>query len=161
MFDLLKKLLGGEDGAVMPLPGPGAGPSPEEMRAAACVLFLELAWADEEFSKEERVHLHGVIKRHFGMEDQEADSLLEFAESERLKAVDLWQFTTLIREHYSLGQKMVLAEAMWGLVYSDGVLSSHEGYLIRKLSKLLDIKMGYLSEAKRRWEGEDSNHGID
>lgn len=161
VFDLLKKLLAGGADAEMAVSDPGRGPSPEELRLAACVLFLELAWADEEFSEEERIHLHGVMKRHFGLEDEEAGALLVAAEAERSKAVDLWQFTTLIREHYSIGQKMVLAEAMWGLVYSDGVLSSHEGYLIRKLSKLLNIKIGYLSEAKRRWEVEKFNGGID
>ena len=40
---------------------------------------------------------------------------------EREEAVDLWQFTNLIAENYSTGQKMVLAEIMWGLVYSDSV----------------------------------------
>jgi uncharacterized tellurite resistance protein B-like protein len=161
VFDLLKKLLAGGADAEMAVSDSERGPSPEELRLAACVLFLELAWADEEFSQEEQVHLHGVIKRHFGLEDEEADALLTTAEAERSKAVDLWRFTTLIREHYSIGQKMVLAEAMWGLVYSDGVLSSHEGYLIRKLSNLLNIKIGYLSEAKRRWEVENLNGGID
>lgn len=29
--------------------------------------------------------------------------------------MELWAFTTLIRERYSVGQKMVLGEAMWGL----------------------------------------------
>lgn len=160
MIEKLKRILvGGEAGAV-PGPPPESGPSDEDMRLAVCVLLLELAWADEEFSDEEQKHLLGIVQRHIGVDDIEAAELLARAEEERARAVDLWQFTYLIREHYSIGQKLVLAEAMWGLVYSDGVLSSHEGYLLRKMSKLLDLKIGYLSEAKRRWE-ESSSPGID
>ena len=76
------------------------------------------------------------------------------AERQRNTAVDLWQFTTLIKQHYSVGQKMVLAETMWGLVYSDGELSSKEEYLMRKICGLLDLKPGYLSAARKRVEGD-------
>jgi uncharacterized tellurite resistance protein B-like protein len=132
---------------------PGAGGAPgRDVRLAACALLLELAHADDEFSGEERQHLEGAVRRHFGLDRGEADELIRFANTERRRAADLWQFTTLIREHYSLGQKMVLAEIMWGLVFSDGELSAHEDYLMRKVSKLLDLEMAYLSEARKRAE---------
>jgi uncharacterized tellurite resistance protein B-like protein len=41
---------------------------------------------------------------------------------------------------------------MWGLVFADGELSDHEDYLMRKLANLLDLEVGYLSEARRRAE---------
>jgi uncharacterized tellurite resistance protein B-like protein len=70
-----------------------------------------------------------------------------------------------VAEHYSLGQKMVLAEAMWGLVYSDGELASREDYLMRKISGLLRLEPGYLAEAKKRVEEhqppeEESSSGL-
>ncbi len=70
--------------------------------------------------------------------------------------MDLWTFTNLVAEHYSLGQKMVLAEAMWGLVYSDGELGSREDYLMRKISGLLRLEPGYLAEARKRVEEHQS-----
>ena len=45
---------------------------------------------------------------------------------------------------------MVLAEVMWGLVYADGQLAKHESYLMRKLSSLLELRPGYLAEARKR-----------
>jgi uncharacterized tellurite resistance protein B-like protein len=39
---------------------------------------------------------------------------------------------------------------MWGVVYSDGELSSREEYLMRKISPLLGLEVGYLSEARNR-----------
>lgn len=121
-----------------------------DIRLAACALLLELAHADEEFTDMERQHLRGAIRRQYGLDRHQAEELLRMAERERAKAVDLWQFTTLIRRHYSPGQKMVLAEIMWGLVLADGELVSREDYLMRKISNLLDLKPGYLAEARRR-----------
>lgn len=121
-----------------------------DLRLAACALLLELAHADDEFTADERQHLENAVRRHYGLDRAQAEELLALAERARRDATDLWQFTNLIREHYSTGQKMVLAEIMWGVVYSDGELSTREDYLMRKLSYLLDLKIGYLSEARSR-----------
>ncbi len=124
--------------------------SEADLRLAACALLLELAHADDEFSEDERFHLEGVIRRQFLMEDEDASELIALAQKEWAQAVDLWQFTHLIAENYSIGQKMVLLEAMWGLVYADGDLASHEDYLMRRISNLLGLKPGYLAEARKR-----------
>jgi uncharacterized tellurite resistance protein B-like protein len=43
----------------------------------------------------------------------------------------------------------LLAELMWGVIMTDGEIGRHEGYLLRKIANLLDLKPGYLSEARR------------
>ncbi len=123
-----------------------------ELRLAACALLLELAHADDEFTDGERVHLEYAVRRQFGLDEDQASELVCLAEEQRAEAVDLWSFTNLIAEHYSLGQKMVLAEAMWGLVFSDGDLAKREDYLMRKISGLLRLEPGYLAEARKRVE---------
>lgn len=135
-----------------------AGVQARELRLAACALLLELAHADHEFTDDERQHVENAVRRHWGLDEAQASELLTLAEAERARATDLWQFTRLIRENYSPGQKMVLAEVMWGVVYSDGELSSREEYLLRKISPLLGLEVGYLSEARNRvqrdWRAE-------
>lgn len=128
-----------------------------DIRLAACALLLELAYADDQFTEDERQHLRNAIRRQYGLDQAQADKLLRMAERERAEAVDLWQFTNLIKHEYSLGQKMVLAEIMWGLVYSDGDLARREDYLMRKISNLLDLEAGYLSAARQRVEGGESD----
>jgi len=123
-----------------------------DLRLAACALLLELAYADDDFTEDERVHLEGAVQRQFGLDEEQALKLIHLAEEQREQSVDLWTFTNLIADNYSLGQKMVLAEAMWGLVFSDGELASREDYLMRKISGLLRLEPGYLSEARRRVE---------
>jgi uncharacterized tellurite resistance protein B-like protein len=67
----------------------------------------------------------------------------------RASSIDHFQFTRLIDQHYDLGQKMVLAEIMWGVILADGKLADHETYLIRKLGNLLNLEPGYLAQARR------------
>jgi len=126
----------------------------KDIRLAACALLLELANADDEFTDDERLHLESAVRRQFGLDAAEAEKLLDLAQQAREEAVDLWQFTNLIAENYSTGQKMVLAEVMWGLVYSDGDLASKEDYLMRKICNLLRLEPGYLAEARQRYKGE-------
>lgn len=128
------------------------GPNAEDLRVAACALLLEVAYADDHFSADERKHLRNLVRRHFGLKREAVDELIVLADDERRRRVDMWGFANLIREHYSIGQKMVLAEAMWGLVLADGNLAGREDYIMRKISALLGLKPGYLSEAKRRHE---------
>ena len=131
-------------------PTPGSAPSPatEPAALAACVLLLELAHADGEFSDAERTHLEQILERHFALPAESGRALLAEAERERQGSVDHFSFTQQIKREYDLGQKMVLAQAMWGLVLADGEISDHEHYLTRKISNLLDLEPGYSSAAK-------------
>jgi len=128
------------------------GPGAEELRIAACALLLEVANADDYFSEDERKHLRSLVRRHFGLRRAAADELIALAEEERRGSVDLWGFTNLIRAPYSTGQKLVLAEAMWGVVLADGELASREDYIMRKISGLVGLETGYLAAARRRRE---------
>jgi len=118
------------------------------LHVAACALLLELAYADNNFTEGERAHIEAVLQRHFGLDAETASSLIELADAERKSSSDLYQFTSLIRDSYDLGQKTLLAEIMWGLILTDGEIARHEGYLLRKIGNLLDLKPGYLAQAR-------------
>jgi uncharacterized tellurite resistance protein B-like protein len=122
----------------------------QRLHIAACALLLEIAYADEAFSDAERIHIEAVMQRHFDLDEETAQALIELAEAERSRAIDLYQFTSLIRDNYDLGQKTLLAEIMWGLVLTDGDVQRHESYMLRKIANLLDLEPGYLSTARKR-----------
>ena len=129
---------------------PAETPSgPADIRLAACALLLELAYADEEFSPAERTHLEAALRRHFGLDSATAREVIDLAQAERQTSVDHYQFARTIAQHYDLGQRMVLAEVMWGIVLADGEISRHESYLMRKLANLLDLAPAYLAQARR------------
>jgi uncharacterized tellurite resistance protein B-like protein len=80
--------------------------------------------------------------------------LIELAEKERRRSVDQFQFTRLITAQYDVGQRMVLAEAMWGVILADGQIARHETYLVRRLAHLLDLEPAYLAQARRAAGGD-------
>lgn len=131
------------------------GEARHRLQLAACALLLELAHADEEFSSVERTHIEAVLRRHFALGEEEARELMRLAESERASSIDLYQFTSLIRSSYTLGQKTLLAEVMWGLILADGEIARHEAYLLRKIANLLDLEPGYLAAARKRAAGDE------
>ncbi|HEX9580659.1 MAG TPA: TerB family tellurite resistance protein [Gemmatimonadales bacterium] len=119
------------------------------VQLAACALLLELAYADGEFSLQEQDHIEAALGRHFGLDEVTARELIALAERERAQSIDHFQFTRLIAEQYDLGQKMVLAEIMWGVILADGQVLQHESYLVRKLAHLLDLEPAYLAQARK------------
>ena len=127
-----------------------ATPNVDPVHLAACSLLLEVAYADGVFSPEERAHLEQVLERHFSLPADSGQLLIELAEKERGGSIDHFQFTRVLNERYDVGQKMVLAEVMWGLVLADGQIAEHEHYLTRKIANLLELEPGYLSTAKAR-----------
>ena len=144
MLDAIRAILSGDketQSAEVP-----AGVDPVHL--AACALLLDIAHADGEFSEAERAHLEDVLARHFGLEGDRGHQLLQIAEDERRRSVDHFRFTSVLMRNYDIGQKMVLAEVMWGLVLADGEIAEHEHYLTRKISNLLELPPAYLSTAK-------------
>jgi uncharacterized tellurite resistance protein B-like protein len=123
--------------------------SAERIQLAACALLLELAYADNEFSPEERRHIENSIERLFGLDGAAGAELLRLAEAARAASLDQFQFTRLIVAEYSLAQKVALAEVMWGVILADGRLSDHEAHLVRKMASLMQLEPAYLAEARR------------
>jgi uncharacterized tellurite resistance protein B-like protein len=131
-----------------PVDGPvSAGPRPVEL--AACALLLELAHADGEFTHEEQHQIERTLMHHFRLDEATGAELLKLAEAERAQSLDHFQFTRLIANEYDLGQKMVLAEVMWGVILADGHLSDHEAHLVRKLASLMQLEPAHLAQARQ------------
>jgi len=149
MFDALKAIFARTGGA----PDPGDPAPDRSLQIAACALLLEMAHADRDFSEIERRHIEEIAMRQFELDADEARALMAVAEQARSRAIDLHQFTSLVSQHYDEGQRMVLAELLWRIVYADGTLADAEAQLARKIGMLLDLRPGYLSEARRRATG--------
>lgn len=143
LVDSIRSLLRPSTEAAAPAPG-----APNPVHVAACALLLEVAYADGEFADAERAHLESVLARQFGLDEEAGRRLIELAEAERVRSIDYFQFTSVLQREYDLGQKMVLAEIMWGLVLADGAIAEREQYLTRKIANLLDLEPAYLSQAK-------------
>jgi len=127
-------------------PGPGSDP----VAIAACALLLEIAHADENFTSEERERIARHAREDLGVPAEDVREVLRLAEEARRESVDLYQFTKLVTEGFSREQRLRLIEAIWGVVYSDGVLTAVEGQLARRIAELLGFQHPEVQAARER-----------
>lgn len=119
-----------------------------DIRIATCALFLEMANIDGEFSEEEKSSILSILKDEYDLSDEYAAELLETANEELKRSIDLWQFSRLINQNYSMEEKIQIIEMLWKVVYTDKILDKHEDYLIHKLANLLRLTHKQLIDAK-------------
>ena len=154
MIDLVKKFFNKTQGTSS---RDAAGGDTHDIRVATCAILLEMAHIDEEFDAAEQERILDILKRHYQLGDAYADTLLQTADQEREGSIDLWRFTRLINQHYSLEEKFRIIEMIWKIAYEDGRLDKHEDYLAHKLADLLHIDHKRLIQAKLRvskmWNG--------
>ncbi|MCH8170468.1 MAG: TerB family tellurite resistance protein [Bacteroidetes bacterium] len=144
MFDYLKNLLSPnieEDISI-------AQDNDERIKTATCVLFIELARADGDFSEEEKLLIAGFIKNNFVLSSQSAEELIQYSELKRKESLDLYQFTSIINSSFSREEKFDLMINLWQLVYSDNKLDKYEDYIIKKIGGLLNLHHKEIIDAK-------------
>lgn len=120
----------------------------ERLESATCVLLLEVAGADNEFSPEECEHIIKTLRTRFALSQEQAEELIEAANTRRAQSFDLWKFTNEINETCTVEEKKDILAEVWRVIYADGVLSAHEDYIAHKLGRLLNLTHPDLINAK-------------
>ena len=150
MIDIVKKFFGK---STIDSPGNIEGEKTHDIRVASCALLIEMSNIDGEFSESERESIISVLKKDYDLTDENAIALIEASNEELKGSIDLWQFTNLINQNYSMEEKLRIIETVWRIAYTDGKLDKHEDYLVHKLAKLLRLTHKQLIEAKLKVKG--------
>ncbi|MFC1840986.1 TerB family tellurite resistance protein [Thermodesulfobacteriota bacterium] len=145
MLDLFKKIIGNKQSTVETVKNET---SKKDINLATCALLLELASIDGEFSSQERDNIVSIFKTKYNVSDDDIAGLLKSSEEVLEESIDLWQFTNLINQNYSLEEKLDVIETVWEVAYSDGRLDHHEDYLVHKVATLLRLSHKQLIDAK-------------
>jgi uncharacterized tellurite resistance protein B-like protein len=120
----------------------------ERTRIAASVILLEAAHADHVCTDDELGHVIDTLCSDFDLSKKHAEDLLELADRERNKAVDLFEFTNHINNEFSREEKKTVLEAVWRIIHIDGQLEKHEDHFVRKLTHLLRLSHKEMIDAK-------------
>jgi uncharacterized tellurite resistance protein B-like protein len=120
----------------------------ERVQMATCIILLEVAKSDDEFSSIEKTTIAAIFKKDFEMSEEATEEMMEIAKRKREESIDLWEFTHLINENYSKEEKKKIVEAAWRVIYADDRLHSYEDHFVHKLAKLLQLRHSDLIEAK-------------
>ena len=126
----------------------------ERTTVAAGVIFLEVIHADEVCTDDEMNHAIETLCSDFDLSRKHAEDLLDLAQQERNRAVDLFEFTNHINNEFSRDERRAVLETVWRIIYIDGQLEEHEDYFVRKLTHLLRLTHKDMIDAKLKAKGQ-------
>lgn len=144
MFGAIKKIIEGKVAAGKESPAD----QEQKKHVAAGVLLLEAAHIDNECTEEEMEHIVETLKDKFELSENCVADLLKLAHDGRKEAVDLWQFTNHINQHFSVADKLAVMEDVWRIIFIDGQLEKHEDHYAHKLANLLRLSHKQMIDAK-------------
>ena len=136
MFNLKKKLLQTSDS----FSDSRQQDELERIQIATCIILLEVAKSDDEFSSIEKTTVAALLRKKFELSPDAIEELIEIASQKRDESIDLWQFTNLINNSYTKEDKIKIVEAVWKVIYADKKLDRYEDHFVHKLAKLLQLK---------------------
>ncbi len=128
----------------------------ERIQIATCIILLEVAKSDDEFSSIEKTTLTAILKKKFKLSAEAAEELMKIADRKREESIDLWEFTHIINENYTKEGKIKVVEAVWQIIYVDEKLDKYEDHFVHKLAKLLQLKHNDLIKAKLKIKYSDT-----
>lgn len=120
----------------------------ERIKTATCVLLIELARADGDFSEDEKLLITDLIKNKYSLSSQSVTELLQYSEMKRQESLDFYQFTSIIDSSFSREEKFDLMINLWQLVYSDNILDKYEDHFIKKIGGLLNLDHKEIIDSK-------------
>lgn len=133
---------------------PSASADPEQsehaLRLATAALLMEISRADNEVTAEERDQIAASMREVFELSSEETEQLVRIAEEEVEQSTDLYQFTSLVDEHFSLQQKKRIVELMWRVGAADGHVDKYEKHLVWRISDLLHVPHAHFTHAKHK-----------
>jgi uncharacterized tellurite resistance protein B-like protein len=140
---LLRKLTG--DSADAPL-------TKDESREAVAALLVIAAHADHTYADVERSQVERVLAERYGLDHASAKALREQGEEAERASMDLYRFTSRIKQDIPYEERAAVIEAMWRVVLADGEREKHEDALMRRVTDLLGLDPRDSIEVRRRVE---------
>lgn len=122
----------------------------EALPVAVACLLVEAAMMDGSFDRDEEITIRRLLKQRFGIDDAEADGLIDEAEAMMEDATELWKVAHTVKEAYSHEERVGMIEMLWEVVYADGKLDDYEANLLRRVAGLIYVPDAESGAARRR-----------
>lgn len=149
MFEYLRKLFSDDQTSVIQnVSGSSSNQKNKKVEVAACALFIEIAKADGEFTKDERNFIISEMKSTFNLDDDYVNDLMMLAEERVKESVSLYEFTGVINTSFTHEEKIELIESLWKLIYKDEKLNQYEDHLIKRIAATINIEHKEIINAK-------------
>ncbi len=115
-----------------------------------CGLMIEAAYTDGQIDRSELNKIKLSLVNLFCEDPKEVNLVLEEAIKNKNNSKSLHHYTSFINKNFDQDKKLLLIEALWEIVLSDGNIHDFESNLIRRLSGLLYISDVDSGNARKR-----------
>ena len=137
-------------GAGMPSPAGRGRRAERELQLAAAALLIEAATVDRNFDAAERERILLYARSRFGLDEAEAEALIEAAERNAAGSTQIFRFTQIVKNGLSYEERVRLVESLWEVVYADGHADPYEKQLMRRIAGLIYVTDRDSGQARRR-----------
>ena len=115
-----------------------------------CGLMIEAAYTDGTIGESELKKIKFSLINVFDENEEEVDLVLDEAIKNKNNSKSLHYYTSFINKNFDSDKKLLLIEALWEIVLSDGEIHDFESNLIRRLAGLLYISDVDSGNARKR-----------
>ncbi len=119
--------------------GAASRPEEDEVRLAVAALLYHVVAVDGVVSPAESTTLSELLTERFGLDPERARSLIAAAETADDEAVDLFHFTSLLKQRLDIADRERIIEMMWRLVFADGGMHEFEENVVWRVAELLSV----------------------
>lgn len=120
------------------------------IQLATAALMLEVARADRVTEQLELDAVELAIARVFELSAEETNQLIDLAEREVEESTSHFGFTSLVKEHFTPEQKVLLVEMLWRVAAADNHIDKYEEHLVRRIADLIYVPHRDFIAAKLR-----------
>ncbi len=115
-----------------------------------CGLMIEAAYTDGKIDETELNKIKLSLVNIFDEKPDEVNLVLKEAVKNKNNSKSLHHYTSYINKNFDDKNKIILIEALWEIVLSDGDIHDYESNLIRRLAGLLYISDINSGNARKR-----------
>lgn len=148
MFDALRNFFDEMTGGARP----PEGFAEDDHRVAAVALMVHLAEADGILDEPERKRLQRLVEERYALDPSTARQMIAQASAEEREAVDLFQFTHILKRRLDEKGRQAVVEQLWEIAYADGQAHEFEENIIWRVAELLGVSSRERVELRQRAE---------
>jgi uncharacterized tellurite resistance protein B-like protein len=120
----------------------------KKLQIATAALFVEMAKADGNFSDEERERVIHTVQNTFNLDEDCVHELIELSEKKLEESIGVYEFTSIINDHFNRDEKLELLEDLWKIIYVDDKLDKYEDRLVKVIGGLINVDHKDIINAK-------------
>lgn len=129
-----------------------------QKQLAEAALMYHVIAVDGVIHDEERQRMAEVLAQHFDLSEEETKALATDAKLAEHEAIDLYQFTAVLKNSLNEEDRISIIENLWEMVFADGVIHELEDNVVWRVAELLGVDSRDRMALKRRvWKRRPNN----